>query len=69
MDKTSHDLFSYLKLLEDQNLVKEHNIGADEKAIAVRYISYNSMDIEQGTLFVCKGSHFSVDYLRSAVEK
>ena len=35
----------------------------------VKYISYNSMDVEKGTLFVCKGVHFKAEYLQSAFDK
>ncbi len=69
MDKTLHSLAEYLKLLEDHKLVSDYKIGADDQNSLVRYISYSSKDIEKDTLFVCKGSHFSVDYLKSAVEK
>jgi len=69
MDKSLHSLAEYLKLLEDNKLVSNYKIGADDQNSLIRYISYNSMDIEKDTLFVCKGSHFSVGYLKSAVEK
>lgn len=69
MDKTLHSLAEYLKRLEDNKLVRDYKIGTEDQSSLIRYISYNSMDIEKGTLFVCKGSHFSVDYLKSAVEK
>lgn len=69
MDKTLHSLAEYLKLLEDYKLVSDYKIGTDDQSSLIRYISFNSMDIEKDTLFVCKGSHFSVDYLESAIEK
>ena len=69
MDKTLHSLAGYLELLEDHKLVSSYKIGTENQNSLIHYISYNSMDIEKDTLFVCKGSHFSVDYLKSAVEK
>lgn len=69
MDKTLHSLGGYLELLEDHKLVSSYKIGTENQNSLIHYISYNSMDIEKDTLFVCKGSHFSVDYLKSAVEK
>lgn len=69
MDKTLHTLAGYHKLLDGQNLVTEQYIKAVDQERLIRYISYNSMDIDEDTLFVCKGSHFSVDYLRSAADK
>lgn len=69
MDKTFHTLATYHKLLDEHGLAVDHELKTEVQDRLVRYISYNSMDIEQDTLFVCKGSHFSVDYLKSAVEK
>jgi len=69
MDETLHSLDGYLKLLKDHRLVSDYKIGTDNQNSLIRYISFNSMDIEKDTLFVCKGSHFSVDYLKSAVKK
>ncbi|HVI39587.1 MAG TPA: Mur ligase family protein, partial [Anaerovoracaceae bacterium] len=69
MDKTLHSLAEYLKLLDDQHLVSEYDIKTENQNSLVHYISFNSMDIEKDTLFVCKGSHFSVDYLTSAIKK
>lgn len=69
MDKTLHPLIGYCDVLKGHNLVSEYQIGTGSRDCPVRYISYNSMDIQKDTLFVCKGSHFSVDYLKSAVEK
>jgi UDP-N-acetylmuramoyl-L-alanyl-D-glutamate--2,6-diaminopimelate ligase len=69
MDKTLHTLAGYHKLLDEQKLVADQKIKATDQERLIRYISYNSMDIEKDTLFVCKGSHFSVDYLRSAADK
>ncbi|HWQ79841.1 MAG TPA: UDP-N-acetylmuramoyl-L-alanyl-D-glutamate--2,6-diaminopimelate ligase [Anaerovoracaceae bacterium] len=69
MDKTLHSLDEYLKRLDEHRLVSSHTVSAEKGSALVRYISYNSMDIEQDTLFVCKGNHFSVDYLKSAIQK
>lgn len=68
MDKTLHALAEYYMLLKDHDLVADHKIKTNADVL-IRYISYSSMDIEQDTLFVCKGSHFSVDYLESAALK
>ena len=58
--KTS--LFNFLQVLEKNNLVVEKN--ASDKEIS--YISYNSKDIKENTLFFCKGAAFSVKYLEMA---
>ena len=69
MDKTLHTLADYIALLDKQQLVSGHKIAEDGRDRLIGYISYNSQDIEKDTLFVCKGSHFSIDYLKSAVKK
>jgi UDP-N-acetylmuramyl-tripeptide synthetase len=69
MDNTLHSLAGYLKLLDDEKLVTDHRLAPGRSELPVRYISYSSQDIEKDTLFVCKGSHFSVDYLKASIEK
>ncbi len=62
-------LREYVKLLEDNHILVETNAEEAQLEESVRYISYNSMDVKFGTLFICKGTHFSVDYLKSAVNE
>ncbi len=60
-------LGSYLSLLRDQGLVK----NAPEELPSgreVRAISYNSRDVKEDTLFVCKGAAFRREYLIAAAE-
>ena len=63
-----HKLDEYMKLLEQEGLLKESSAesGADRD---VRYISFDSQDVQYGTLFVCKGAHFRAEYLAGALEK
>ena len=69
MDKTLHSVNDYLNQLDSKHLVSEYQIAPEILNQPVRYISFNSTDIEEDTLFVCKGSHFSVSYLKAAVKK
>lgn len=69
MDNTRHSLVNYYKKLYDHQLVNEYKIAAGRETSPVAYISYDSRDIQGDTLFVCKGSHFTADFLKSAVEK
>lgn len=50
--------------------LKEHGIliSCDDLDISFNYLSYNSNDVKDGTLFVCKGNNFKRDYLVSALE-
>lgn len=55
----------YIEKLSEAGLIKEKNIL---KTKEIEYISYNSQDIKQNTLFICKGVHFKTEYLKSAFE-
>lgn len=55
----------YRDALEKAGLVRESNIGEEN----VEYISYNSNDVRENTLFICKGAHFKLEYIKSAEEK
>jgi UDP-N-acetylmuramyl-tripeptide synthetase len=68
MEKSIHSLNNYLNILDSNNLLKEYQIAPKMLAQPVYHISYNSMDMAENTLFVCKGIHFSVDYLKDAVK-
>ena len=68
MDKTLHSIKDYYQLLDKHHLVREY-VPAENQDREIQYISYNSMEIEEDTIFVCKGSHFFVKYLASAIEK
>lgn len=59
----------FLAMLENQNLIIEFKLDEETLDREVEYISYNSMDVEANTLFVCKGVHFKNEYLQSAIEK
>lgn len=69
MNNSRHSLADYLKKLQDDQLVDDYKIAAGRANSLIGYISYDSRDILADTLFVCKGSHFSSEYLESAVEK
>ena len=62
-------LNDFIEVLEKHNLIIEHNVDDETLHRNVEYISYNSMDVKENTLFVCKGVHFKNEYLQSAIEK
>lgn len=68
MKKSIHSLNDYLNQLEYNNLIEEYQIAPEMLTQPVNHISYNSMDMAEDTLFVCKGNNFSVDYLKDAVK-
>ena len=51
-----HSVSEYTKLLKKQGLLV--SVSGNTEAM-VGHISYNSMDIKDNSLFVCKGAHFS----------
>lgn len=64
-----HLLKEYIEALEEKELIAEINISEEIMEKKVNYVSFNSQDIKYDTLFVCKGAHFSVKYLQSALEE
>lgn len=64
-----HLLKEYMQVLRDKGLISETNISDEILEKKVNYVSYNSQDIKYDTLFICKGAHFNVKYLLSALEE
>ena len=51
------------------NALKENNllVSYDESNISFDYITYNSKDVKESTLFICKGASFKKEYLEEAI--
>ncbi len=64
-----HLLREYIQVLEENGLIAEMNISEETLDKKVNYVSYNSQDVKYDTLFICKGAHFNVKYLLSALEE
>lgn len=62
MKKTVND---FIKALEDEDLFVSSSGVSDKK---VNSITYNSKEVIEGTLFVCKGAHFLEKYLDDAIQ-
>lgn len=63
---------NYRKLKEYIDFLKEKGLLIHADAIdreEVKYISFDSRDVTQGTLFICKGVHFKEEYLEDAIKK
>ena len=67
--KKTHELERYLDRLKEDMLLL--NVQAAEEALKrrVEWLSYDSQESRPGTLFVCKGAHFSARYLEDALSK
>ena len=61
----TYNISDYVKLLDKNGLLCASDIKAD---LPIENISYNSQEVSQNTLFICKGSHFKEEYLLSAVK-
>jgi len=67
--RKTHSLGDYISLLREKGLVANVRVSGALAGMPVGYISYNSKDIKSDTLFVCKGIHFSEEYLKDALSK
>lgn len=55
-----------IDLLNEHSLLVEADLS--QPTDEINYISYNSKDISEATLFFCKGIAFKEEYLRAAIE-
>ena len=69
-DKNYKKLSEYMDLLCREELTAQAAVF-DEADLErnIEYISYNSMDVKPGTLFICKGLNFKDEYLADAIER
>jgi len=63
------NLRDYLEKLDKEGLVISQNMRNEDMEKTIKHISYNSMDVKPGTLFICKGEKFKAQYLKDAIEK
>ncbi|QIB69749.1 UDP-N-acetylmuramoyl-L-alanyl-D-glutamate--2,6-diaminopimelate ligase [Aminipila butyrica] len=69
MADTIWTLKTYVDLLKEHDLLVQTNAGEQQLEGVVKHLSYNSTDVKYGTLFICKGAHFKVEYLKSALQE
>lgn len=63
-----YSLKEYAQLLQDGHMIREfQSYGQEEKEIA--YLTYDSKQVVEGTLFICKGAAFKAEYLEEAIKK
>lgn len=69
-ERKKKTLNEYIDLLCAEGLVAQLAVfDEEEMEREVEYISYNSMDVKQGTLFICKGLNFKDEYLADAISR
>ena len=59
----------FFEALQENNLILEASFNQSVLDREVVKISYNSKDVQEGTLFFCKGEAFKEEYLKMALEK
>ena len=64
-----YNLKKYLEKLKENNLFIEENISEEIKNKNVELFTYDSREVKENTLFVCKGINFKKEFLDSALEK
>ena len=67
MELTHYPLGDYIQLLQKKNLQLDFSGAPLTREVAL--VSCDSRQVVPGTLFICKGAHFKVDFLQSAKEQ
>lgn len=62
-------LQSYVDVLRQAGVLADCRIETSESKVIINHLSYNSMDVIPGTLFICKGRAFKKEYLAEAFDK
>ncbi len=62
-----HLLREYAELMEKHGLLARPARSSELPEIPAAYVTYDSREVVPGTLFICKGAHFSEKYLADAV--
>jgi len=63
-----YDLSYYTNILKSADLlIKEARFNTEHQKVL--HLEQNSKKVEPGTLFICKGAHFKVDYLKEAIKR
>ena len=69
MEHTVYTLGDYIRLLEERDLLAAPVPEGLDRSAPVPLVSYDSRQVEPGTLFLCKGAGFREEFLQSAREK
>lgn len=64
-----YELKDYIKILEDNHLIKSKNISESIFHKKISNVSYNSKDIGENSIFICKGNKFKEEYLTEAINR
>ena len=65
MNLTLYPLGDYIQLLQRHSLLTNFSGAPLTREVAL--VSCDSRQVVPGTLFICKGAHFKVEFLQSAM--
>lgn len=68
MTQTQYDLNHYANELNKRELLASAEL-LDQEQTLVRGLEFNSKNVQPGTLFVCKGANFRIEFLLEAIER
>ena len=60
-------LKKYIEILKENNLLLEENISEELKEKEINIVTYDSREVKENTLFICKGSKFKIEYLENSL--
>lgn len=63
-----YNLKKYIEKLKENNLFVEENISEEIKNKNVELLTYDSREVKENTLFVCKGINFKKEFLYNSLE-
>ena len=64
----NYSISEYVQRMKDENLLIKCEIKGKENQ-KITNLTYNSKEVSEGTLFVCKGAAFKEEYLEEAIKK
>jgi len=60
-------LINYIEELRKENLILEDNISDKLNEKTISNVTYDSREVKENTLFLCKGSKFKTEYLENSL--
>lgn len=68
MEKLEYSLNQIFEKLKNENLISSYSKYLNFNNIIVDNITYNSKEVDNNSLFICKGINFKEDYLKEALK-
>ena len=63
-----HRLSEYIKALSDEGLLVDSDVGEETALTYIGCLTYDTRELGDDALFICKGAHFKPDYAEYAAE-